>query len=50
MEGMVLDRRKDAKFDMTKCIICQKGGLLVSTENGHTAIMDAAKVRGDVVL
>ena len=33
MESIVLHRQKELSFDVNKCIICQKNGSLVSTEN-----------------
>ena len=46
--SLVLDKGKES-FDLHKCIICQKSGSLVSTENGRIKIIEAAKIRNDEV-
>ena len=47
--SIVLDRGKEPILDINKCIICQKPGSLVSTENGRIKIIEAAKIRNDEV-
>jgi hypothetical protein len=42
--------KKATEFDANKCIICQKGKDLVSTENGRTKIIEAASIRKDIVI
>ena len=46
--SIVLDKGKEI-FDLNKCIVCQKSGSLVSTENGRIRIIEAAKIRNDEV-
>ena len=35
--------------NFNRCIICQKDGDLVSTENGRSKIINAASIRKDIV-
>ena len=35
--------------NFNRCIICQKGCDLVSTENGRSKIVNAARIRKDIV-
>ena len=45
-----LKRIKEVLFDFNSCIICQtSSGNLVSTENGHINIINAAEIRRDIV-
>ena len=46
--SIVLDKGKEC-FDLHKCIICQKSGFLVSTENGRIKVIEGAKIRNDKV-
>ena len=50
---IVLDKGKES-FDLNvltwkflKCVICQKSGFLVPTENGQIRIIEAGKIRNE---
>ena len=47
--NVVLKRQQDSCFNFNNCIICQRPGNLVSTENGRRNIIDAANIRKDEV-
>ena len=46
--SLVLDKGKES-FDLHKCIICQKSGSLVSTENGRIKIIEATNIGNDEI-
>ena len=47
--NVVLRRHQDSCFNFNNCIICQKPGNFISTENGRRNIIDAASIRKDEV-
>ena len=49
MEANLKLSNEKSAFDINKCIICQNGKDLISTENGRSKIMEAASIRKDLV-
>ena len=47
---LVLKKLNSDEYNKDDCIICQKSGKTVSTENGRSNIMKAATIRNDDVL
>ena len=49
MESNLKLKNEKFAYDINKCIICQNGKDLVSTENGRSKIMEAASIRKDLI-
>ena len=49
MEGNLKLRNEKSALDINKCIICQNGKYLISTENGRSKIMEAASIRKELI-